>query len=187
MSATELSPLSSGVSGSARGSVGHEVRRVRARPPRGFRPFYGVPSNVRFGGTVPENVGRTRAQRAGLAFEQKVHDVLSAIYGEHYRPHPAVLYHDRRGLRRAIPDGLLSLPGTTVVIEVKLTHTDRAWWQLARLYIPLLRHLAGRDVRLVGAEICFNFDPDTKWPEPFQVISSLHSLTSGLGVLQWRL
>lgn len=184
---TSLSPLSAGLDSGPTCALGPVERRFRARPPRGFHPVQGVARNVRFGGHVPDNHGRTAAQRAGIAFEVRVHDVLSAIYGVNYRPHPAILYEDNRGHRRAIPDGILRLGSTLVVVEVKLSHTDRAWWQLRRLYIPLLNQLTIPSVRVVGIEICHNFDPDTRWPEPFSFLTSIHALNSGLGVIQWRL
>src|SRR5882757_885044 len=122
MSTTDLSPLSSRTLGSSSAPIVRatpEVVRSRARAPRGFRGLKGLPTEVRFGGTVPHSKGRTYAQKEGLRYEQKVHDVLSAIYGSNYRPHPSILYRDRRGLRRAIPDGILRLGAMLVVVEVK--------------------------------------------------------------------
>jgi hypothetical protein len=187
MNTTDISPLSSPKESGPWGRANPSGGLVRARPPRGFRPVTAGVQNVRFGGTVPVSSGHTPAQRAGLAFETKVHDVLAAIYGVDYRPHPAILYEDRGRLRRAIPDGVLRLGNTAMVVEVKLTHTDRAWWQLRRLYIPLLRHLTKPGVLVVGVEICRSFDPDLKWPEPFEILTSLHKLKGNLGVIQWRL
>lgn len=186
---TNLSPLSSEEFGLHAAQARPSVRRAQppARPPRGFRPLSGEPTNVRFGGTVPEKVGRTRAARMGLAYERRVHDVLSSIYGESYRHDTPILYSDRRGARRAIPDGILSLGRTTVVIEVKLSHTERAWWQLRRLYLPLLRCLLPATQRVVGVELCCNFDPELRWPEAFTILKSLHTTPSELGVLQWRI
>lgn len=190
LSATNFSPLSFPAPFTSRSgnTGGLLVGLGRARPPRGLHlPSQTGVTNVRFGGTVPENRGHTHSQRLGLAFETKVSDVLDAIYDVDYRPHPAILYEDRGRLRRAIPDGILRIGRTLVVIEVKLSHTERAWWQLRKVYIPLLSRLTASDVKVIGVEICRNFDPDTKWPEPFEVITSLHKKAEGLGVLQWRL
>ena len=186
---TDFSPLSSRMETalSSRGVGVPEVRRSRARLPRGFRPIVGVPSNVRFGGTVPRNLGRTAAQKLGLAYEQRIHDVLSAIYGDHFVPHPAILYNDRRGLRRAIPDGTLRLGDILLIVEIKLSHTERAWWQLTRLYAPLLRELFPT-LTIRGVEICRSYDPNVVFPEPQHFIQSLHALPPrGVGVLQWKI
>lgn len=189
MTATLLSPLSfpglsfppeAGKLGASSAALG------RARAPRGLYLPKGPPQNVRFAGSVPTSRGATVSQRLGLAFETRVHDVLDAIYGIDYRASPSILYEDRRGTHRAIPDGLLRIGRTLVVVECKLSHTERAYWQLQKLYIPLLRHLTQKDVRIVGVEICRNFDPDLRWPEPFSCLESLHKPFT-LGVLQWRL
>lgn len=190
MGATNLSPLSfpGFMDASRAGATGDRAAALgRARAPRGLHLPSGEPYNVRFGGHVPQNTGNTSAQRAGHAFETKVHDVLLAIYDVDYRPHPAILYSDRSGLHRAIPDGILRIGRTLVVIECKLTHTERAWWQLQKVYIPLLSRLTQDDVVVRGVEICRNFDPDLKWPAPFDVIDSLHRTSERLGILQWRL
>lgn len=193
MSSTDLSPLSSrtlGFPGPRTVRATPEVGRQevgRLHLPRGFRPIKGLPTDVRFGGTVPQNEGRTYAQKEGLRYEQKVHDVLSAIYGDDYTPHPSILYRDRRGLRRAIPDGTLRIGAMLVVVEVKLSHTERAWWQLIRLYVPLLSRLYPPGTRIAPVEICRSYDPAISLPYG-ELITSLHRPPlGGLGILQWRL
>jgi hypothetical protein len=162
------------------------VSRASPSPPRGFKLIRGTPSCVRFAGEVPHNRGRTFAQKAGLRYEQKVHDILSAIYGPAYRPAPSILYEDRSGLRRAIPDGLLDLGDRVVVVEVKLTHCEKAWWQLNRLYVPLLRQLTSKP--LWGCEVVRTYDPDVIWPGPHVITKSLHKWDTGnTGVIEWKL
>lgn len=196
MSYTDLSPLSSRTLGLSSSRLlraspeavrPQEVGRLR-RAPRGFRLIKGLPTEVRFGGTVPHNEGRTYAQKEGLRYEQKVHDVLGAIYGSDYTPSPSILYRDRRGLHRAIPDGTLRIGANLlVVIEVKLTHTERAWWQLIRLYVPLLSRLVPPGTRIAPVEICRSYDPSVVLPYG-QLITSLHKPPlGGLGILEWRL
>lgn len=189
--ATDISPLSSSQGESRRfGRTSPEGNReCRApRPPRGFRPLRGTISDVRFGGTSPVNLGRTGAQKEGLRYEQRVHDVLSAIYGTHYRPTPSILFRDISGMRRAIPDGLLRIENLCVLIEVKLTHTERAYWQLKRLYEPLLTRLVVPGTRIVCVELCRSYDPAVSFPGPHVVIDSLHRAPfDAVGVLQWRI
>lgn len=180
------SPLGGDVHSSGRDRGGRSLRGLR--PPRSFKEIKGTPSNVRFGGTARVARGHTVAQRLGLAYEVRVIDVLSAVYGIDFRPAPSILYEDRTGLRMAIPDGILKIKNTLVVIEVKLTHTERAWWQLTRLYAPLLRLLVnpGVDVRCV--EICRSYDPAVAFPGPSATVSSLHRLPSDrTGILHWKI
>lgn len=88
----------------------------------------------------------------------------------------------------AIPDGILRIGGTLVVIEVKLSHTERAWWQLNRLYAPLLRQLVIPSVSLRCVEICRHYDPDAQFPSPSRLVDSLHRIPDGVtGILQWKL
>lgn len=191
--ATDMSPLSSSQSDAAIRRFGRTSpeghRECKApRPPRGFRPLRGTISDVRFGGAVPLNTGRTPAQKAGLRYEQRVHDVLSAIYGANYRPAPSILFRDISGVRRAIPDGLLRVDDLCVLIEIKLSHTERAYWQLKRLYEPLLMRLVVPRTRIVCVELCRSYDPSVNFPGPHVVIDSLHDAPSdAVGVLQWRI
>lgn len=196
MSFTDLSPLSSPhgtvVSSSSLTrrlpEAGKMVRRAPVRPPRGFKLIKGSVSNVRFGGEVPHNRGYTAAQREGLRYEQRVHDVLSALYQANYRASPAILFEDRTGLRRAIPDGLLRIENYLVVVEIKLSHTERAWWQLNRLYAPLLAQLVNPGTAIHTVEICRSYDPEIRFPGPFSVAKSLHKLQPNVtGIIQWKI
>lgn len=189
--ATDMSPLSSSQGASRRfGRTSPEGNReCRApRPPRGFRPPVGGITNVRFGGRTHVPSGKTRAQRLGIAYETRVLDCLAAIYGTDFRPAPSILYEDRSGLRRAIPDGILRIASGLIVVEVKLSHVETAWWQLTRLYAPLLAALVrpGTEIRCV--EICRSYDPVVQFPRPHEVVKSLHDTPSdAVGVLQWRI
>lgn len=185
MTLTDLSPLSSGV-GTSSAAPSPSERVGRAAPPRGFKFIRGTPSSVRFGGEVPHNRGRTYAQKLGLRYEQKVHDILSSIYQENFRPSPSILFEDRSGLRRAIPDGILDLRDRVVIVEVKYSHCELAWWQLKKLYLPLVMRLISKPIYL--CEIVHTYDPDIQWPEVHWLRTSLHRLPVGeVGVVQWKL
>ncbi len=189
MNYTSLSPLSSpsNTPETVRlPSAGYGSRAPR--PPRGFSLIKGTPSNVRFGGEAPHNKGRTFAQREGLRYEQRVHDVLSAIYGINYDAARSILYEDRTGLRRAIPDGLLRIGSDLVIVEIKLSHTEKAWWQLYKLYGPLCSALAVPGTRIRYVEICRSYDPAVQFPRPHVLVNSLHKLPDDrVGVLQWKI
>lgn len=189
-STTDLSPLSWNTDRNAElsspRSTSPSERVSRATPPRGFKFIRGTPTSIRFGGEVPTPRGRTYAQKLGLRYEQKIHDILGSIYGETYAPSPAILFEDRSGLRRAIPDGILRFPDRTVIVEVKYTHCEKAWWQLNRLYAPLILRLIPLPIFL--CEIVHSFDPDVAWPLPPVLSTSLHKLPIGTtGVIEWKL
>jgi hypothetical protein len=155
-------------------------------PPTGDVRVYAT--NVRF---VPR-LGLAAARRPqgvkkiGLMYERRVLDVLSAIYGEHFRASPAIEYV-RRGKRRlAIPDGLLYFEDHLVVVEVKLAHTELVWDQLIERYRPLVR-LLHPHLKVRTVEICRSYDPAVNVPH--SLITSLHSprYAAGLEVMQWRI
>lgn len=189
MQTTDLSPLSApGVVTQSALRPADGFRSKGLKPPRGLHLPRGPVSNVRFGGHVPTNGGRTAAQKMGLAFESKVHDVLEAIYDVDYRRSPAVLYEDRSGLHRIIPDGILKINDRLVIVEVKLRHCERAWWQLERVYKPILRTLALPGTPVQCVEIVRSYDPDETFPGPHTVVTSLHRLPPvSIGVLQWKI
>lgn len=185
---TSLSPLSGVPFGPPAGAPSPEAKRgSRAlRPPRGFH-IVEYPRNVRFSGEpAPRNRGHTQAQKMGLRYEQKVHDVLSAIYEAQFTPSPCILFEEGTRLRRAIPDGILMLGNCVVVVEVKYTHTEFAWWQLKRLYEPLITRIyPGKTIRCV--EVCHTYDPGTIF-HAHRLVESLHALPeTDVGVIQWKL
>lgn len=128
-------------------------------------------------------------RRLGLEYEQRVTDVLAAIYGERFMRSPAIGYR-HNGIRcLAILDGLLYLDGGPVIIEVKLAHTERVWEQLMERYLPLVErlhpHTCPRSV-----EVCRSYDPAV--PVAHTLITSLHDSRRHLApreleVLRWRI
>jgi hypothetical protein len=161
------------------------VRPRAAAPPAGDVRVYAT--NVRF---VPRLLAAARrprgAKKVGLMYERRVLDVLSAIYGEHFKVSPAIEYV-RRGKRRlAIPDGLLYFEDHLVVVEVKLAHTELVWDQLIERYRPLVR-LLHPHLRVRTVEICRSYDPAINIPH--SLITSLHSgpAKAPLEVMQWRI
>jgi hypothetical protein len=66
------------------------------------------------------------------------------------------------------PDGLIYdfMLGKLTIVEIKLKHTDRAWWQIRRLYQPVLEFLL-RDGgwKFTALEVCHYCDAHTSFPE----------------------
>jgi hypothetical protein len=143
-------------------------------------------ADVRFVPPLLRAARRPRGVRKlGLAYEQRVSDVLSAIYGSQFRPSPTIQY-SRHGRRRfAIPDGILYWRDLAIVVEVKLAHTELVWDQLIERYRPLVR-LLHPTLKVRTVEICRSYDPAINIPH--SRITSLHSGCSpGLEVLLWRI
>lgn len=166
------------------------------RAPRGFRVAEGVRSawieaSGPFGRT-PAPLRGTAAQKAGIRYERKVHEHLSSLFGSAYRPSQWFRFEDRNGaLRWCQPDGLLSLGPLVVIFEVKARLVPDAWWQLRRLYEPVVR----RGLRPAALGLCTitrNFDPHIIFPEPLYLIAGkLEDWARGerferIGVYTWK-
>ena len=158
---------------------------VRAAEPR--RPTY---TDVYWSAPVQWTT-RNRykgSQKLGLAYEQRVVDVLSAIYSSCFVRSPTIRYKHRSKPKAAVLDGLLHLGPETFIIEVKLAHTERVWEQLMVRYKTLVKALCPTQ-RIRTVEICRSYDPSIELPGAYMKIASLHrpANTAGLEVLQWKI
>lgn len=157
------------------------VRISGARAPESFA------TNVRFAqeSPPPQTLKARGVKKVGLAYERRVIDVLSAIYGDQFVTSPMIYYSRHGKPQRAIPDGLLYLHDTVCIIEVKLAHTAAVWEQLMERYVPLVTLLHVQSpVRAI--EVCRSYDPAIDVPHT--LITSLHSgCAPGLEVLRWRI
>jgi hypothetical protein len=178
-----LSPLSAPVVGGS--SPG---RSSFSRAPAGFRPILGEPREVEFTSWLPpKSGGSSFAQRAGLRYERWVIDTLRENFGPNLLFNLGISFCDDTGRRVAIPDAIVRLHNALALIEIKYTHTDFAWWQLRRLYEPLLFRLTRAPIFLI--EVCKSYDPSVVFPESFHYIPDLspaHLRRSSVHVMQLR-
>ena len=77
-----------------------------------------------------------------------------------------------------------------VVYEMKYSHTARAWWQLRRMYEPLLRAytLQTNDANwtIEVCEVTKWYDPQVDFPEPVTLVRDPSSIPKGkFGVHIW--
>lgn len=162
---------------------------LATRTPSSFKPIVGTPSNVAFSDFKHgKGRGHTAAQKAGLKYEERVLEKLSQEFPLGFRAQPSINYSDSSGRRLAIPDGILRYRDSVVIVEIKYSHCELAWWQLRKLYQPLLLHLTNYHISLL--EICKSYDPSVAFPEPVQLISSLEELSPDndqVKVLQWKI
>lgn len=118
------------------------------------------------------------SQRKGLLYEAQVIKALDDDLGKGWEslPGPWFEFVDSRGHRYAQADwvGFNWHRGLICIAEMKLTRVPEAWWQLNRLYQPLIHRLFPRwDIALV--EITANMY-NVALPEPVKVIHSLDAV-----------
>lgn len=136
------------------------------RPPKGFKPIDGF-SRARLVDKPPfnPNIGRPRGARAeGIRYERKVQDYLMVRY-PCYMPSPWIEFVVNNTVRYCQPDGLNFnfRQGVIQIVEVKLRHTDRAYWQTEKLYKPLLRSMFPK-WKFHSVEVVKWYDPSMPFP-----------------------
>lgn len=100
--------------------------------------FPGQPSHIK-----PQRARGARAE--GIRYEKKVQEFLKKQDWGDYEliPSPWIIFRTGESKRDRFcqPDALLVNVKTKhiVVIEIKLQHTQNAWWQIRQLYEPVLR------------------------------------------------
>ena len=97
--------------------------------------------------SMPQPFGTGRAQaltgsRAqGKAYERKIARKLQDRLGAAVFYNRWIKYIDSSGIRFCQPDIWIELPNSLILIECKLTQTDKADGQMRELYIPVLSWL----------------------------------------------
>jgi hypothetical protein len=141
-------------------------------PPLDFNPVTKC-TWAEYSDTPPEfirSVRRRGRRYLGIKYERKAQAHLRDVYGDCYLPSQWVRYRgaaDDR-VRWCQPDGVLvdrSAMALTIV-EIKYNHTEVAWWQMFKLYLPVLEKLFegyGYEFRCV--EVCKWFDPAVRCPQ----------------------
>ncbi len=145
--------------------------KPKHRPPSKFKPARS-PVSPRFCDAPSFATGEARSagrgKRAeGIRYERKVQSHLLDLYGEFYVPGPWLQFYDP-DQRICQPDGLLFdfENGVITLVEIKLRHCTDAYWQLRKLYQPVLRCMFPAsiwDIRCI--EVVRWYDPCVVWPE----------------------
>lgn len=171
-----LSPTSGGLTGSP----------VAVPPPPHFRPALAV-SSAQLGPRIPPAVGNTAARKAGLRYEAQVVDYFSAAFGQMFFAHTSIHFRDLNGARTCVPDGLvLTDDGWIVIVEIKSQHMPEAWWQLRKLYEPVVR-VAFRTSKVAVLEVVKTYDPSMPFPERVTLHDDLDDLRrEDFGVFRWK-
>ena len=111
------------------------------------------------------------ALRAGLRFEGKVQDVLSRLLPG-YLPGPWFKYRRAEGAgpQWCQPDGIFRGSAATLIVEIKTSHTERAWWQLRHLYQPVVEKAFG--LPAVVVEVVRRGDFLMAFPEAVRMVEA---------------
>lgn len=195
-----LSPLSE--------SPGYEVAAgvVQVPPPPRFRALMGQPSNVSIKpGRLADVPTGTAAQKAGLRYEAKVQQRFFTQFGSDYAVNPCLHFRDDSGWRTCIPDGIVARPGSRprdrycIIFEIKLQHCPEAWWQLEKLYRPVLeafkrpaQHTSTgwQTWTIFCCEVCRSYDPVMPFPVKTRLIEDIEAYVRDpfpeFGVFVWR-
>lgn len=163
-------------------------------PPRpGFRAAVPPLYSVSMEGTWFGMPGQTAAQKAGLRYEEKVGIELKKKYGDYFTPGPRFHFREDKSPRTCVPDGLFVFDSKIVVVECKSQHMPESWWQLRKLYQPVLNAWLPRDGRPVQVlEICRVYDAGMPFPEKVNLIYDLESwlhadIDPSFGVFVWKM
>jgi hypothetical protein len=142
-------------------------------------------------GRTPSRLKGSAAQRAGIRYERKALTFLAKEFGDDFTPSQWFQYIVNGKPRWCQVDGIVRRNNLTVIVEVKVRFTSDAWWQLRKLYEPVVR-AALRPSRLALAIVCKSFDPAVPFPEEPSILPTIWQVCSPewncshIGVLQWK-
>ena len=117
---------------------------------------------------------RDAARDAGVAFETTLHEKLRRKYNNYTQAH-WFLYYDKKKSRPNYcqPDGLFFLrkEKAILIVEIKTTHMIKAWFQLRKLYQPVLEKAFGSGWNYGVVEIVGRMTRDCAMPEELVMVS----------------
>lgn len=163
--------------------------KPRLVPPRRFTPAGKVlraffsPSPPNFAAGIRRASGR---RGKGQRYERDVQEALLSRYPDAYVPSLWIrfLREEANGSREwawCQPDGILLdiRSSRLTIVEIKLKHTEQAWWQIRRLYEPVLRAIFGDGWKYQAVEICRWLDPQTSFPERTIFVPDISEVPEG--------
>lgn len=162
-------------------------------PPQNFKPA----GNVEFARMIAESPPFTRKTKytgkraAGIIYERKAQKHLEFLYPETYVPGPWIYFREEGSSKHrwCQPDGLVIdvVTGVVTCVEIKYNHTSDAWFQVKKLYQPVLRHIFPTPLwKHQCCEVVKWYDPAVRFPEPTQLTTDITRDTSKFKVNIWR-
>lgn len=148
---------------------------VPVPPPLNFKPLNGAPRKVHmqgpFIGTKPTG---SAAQKGGIRYERKAQEWLKEKCSS-YLASPQFTFRDDGGGRSIVPDGIATWQDdgeeTLAIFEIKIQHMPDAWWQLEKLYKPVLSAWHPT-AHVVCVEVTKTYDPAVPFPCEHELIYS---------------
>lgn len=138
---------------------------------------------------IPKRRRHTASQKDGLKFEEAVLDSLHKSLSGVIVPGMWLGFRSKEypGLRYAQPDGVYFEPrwGRITIIECKLRHTEKAWWQLRTLYEPLIRFVFP-DWDVDVCEVFKYNNRDVRMPEPILYVQKVTAEVDRFKAHKWR-
>lgn len=163
-----------------------EMGRVSEKlpPPRDFKLLRSEVISAWYAGdSVPNPPERSYSgpQRNGLRYERRVQRHLSEQFGKSYLGSRWIYFREAHApeiVQRCQPDGLLihSEKKQVTIVEIKHSHTQRAWWQLRKLYQPVLEVLYPE----FSVQVCevTRFYDRIPFNEPVELVREIDYFTS---------
>lgn len=117
--------------------------------------------------------GTTASQKAGLRYQRRICEVLPRQWRDarikaSLHVGPWLRFDTVWGRKHCQPDALIETEDAIYIIEIKLSSTLDAWWQLVHLYGPVVERLYGRKPRLINVVKLFN--PDIGFPDDWPLV-----------------
>lgn len=152
-------------------------------PPANLRPA-GHVTKAFVSDTAPSFVRpqRRHGRRAlGIRYEKAVQDYLEVRYGQSYIRSPWLHFaNDKDVWHWCQPDGVLLQHERRrfTIIEVKYQHTSDAWWQVEKLYRPVLEFLFP-GWECARCEVVKWFDGTIAFPEQTKLCEEIGAVPFG--------
>jgi hypothetical protein len=143
--------------------------------PKNFTPVEAIEAACICSAPSFVNTSRCKGvQLKGLKFEAQVTSKLDRLDDWEGIPGIWFEFKDQTGHRYAQADwvGFNFRKGVCVIVEVKLSRVAKAWWQLNKLYYPLVSHLF-HSWPIAMVEVVANMKP-VDIPKPVVAITSLN-------------
>lgn len=162
----------------------------KALKPEGFNPVREpngiilLPARPKFISKIPED-RQSASMRKGMRYERMIKSLFSQAFRESYC-HGQWIEFWERGIKRWCQiDGIWVDRERKIltIFEIKYRHTIKAWWQLRRLYSPILwrylQELGEKEFKVAICEVVKVFDPSVEFPEKVTLISSIEEIQPG--------
>lgn len=119
---------------------------------------------------------RNFAKRQGLLYQRRIEAWARGLGLGDVEAGPWFAYLDDSSIRHYCqPDLLIHNGRKLFVVETKFRWTTDAWWQLQKIYVPVLR-LVFPNSSLYSVCVCKSFDPAIVAPERVEIRENLASL-----------